>query len=667
MNLNYSCPGNGYSIVGPRRPYAINETVNYIAPTGPTGSNGPALFTLVNDNSYSTQFFRSNSITNISNATLDISALAHILQSYTTFALFFTVSIVNNYGSYSTPIPSSQIYIDLSNTLVPNLYFDFYSDEIQGKYYNLYSLIIHDHGEPLREYYSHEGFIFDFSYNESDSFTVLTTVNAITISVNNIPTHSIPYLATNPATVSFSLFASGNVVDQIFYAPVIIGPTGPQGPAGSGGDGTGVGVGPTGPQGPAGIQGPTGAQGHPGIQGPAGAQGPAGSGTGGSGTSLFTLVNDSSSNIIVFPTSNSITNSSTNDISGSAHILEQYPHFNLSFGAPTVNFYPIGPSSQMSIQFGDNAAIYMDFYNNNSGVLIYNTYSVINGSFFTYSSSFVSTNIYIFTTTKYTVDFYVNGVLTYNFPIPMTTPPLVSFHLFASGNEIKNIYFLPAVGNDYINLSLNTSSLSVGSFALNPFRTDAGVYNTAVGPGAMMQTTSGSRNTSLGVSAGVINKTGNFNTFLGCLANFVNSDGHNNSTALGANSQITASNQIVLGDSNITSLYCQVPNISALSDARDKTNISVLDTVGPFIDQLHPVHFEWNMREGGEAKKGSPEIGFLAQDLLEAQDTTGLHVPGLVDTHNPDKLLASYGTLIPVLVKAIQELRKEVAELKAKQ
>jgi hypothetical protein len=122
-----------------------------------------------------------------------------------------------------------------------------------------------------------------------------------------------------------------------------------------------------------------------------------------------------------------------------------------------------------------------------------------------------------------------------------------------------------------------------------------------------------------------------------------------------------------LGDSNIGSLNCQVQSITALSDGRDKTNIQLLDTVGSFIDQLTPVHFEWNMREGGEAKKGSPEIGFLAQDLLETQDTTGLHVPGLVDAHNPDKLLASYGTLIPVLVKAIQELRKEVAELKAKQ
>ena len=36
----------------------------------------------------------------------------------------------------------------------------------------------------------------------------------------------------------------------------------------------------------------------------------------------------------------------------------------------------------------------------------------------------------------------------------------------------------------------------------------------------------------------------------------------------------------------------------------------------------------------------------------------------IVDNTNPDKLEASYGKLIPVLVKAVQELSKENDELK---
>jgi hypothetical protein len=70
------------------------------------------------------------------------------------------------------------------------------------------------------------------------------------------------------------------------------------------------------------------------------------------------------------------------------------------------------------------------------------------------------------------------------------------------------------------------------------------------------------------------------------------------------------------------------------------------------------------MREGGDTKRGKPEIGFLAQDLLNTQDTTGYQVPNLVNTNDPNKLMASYNSLIPILVKAVQELREEVAELK---
>ena len=36
----------------------------------------------------------------------------------------------------------------------------------------------------------------------------------------------------------------------------------------------------------------------------------------------------------------------------------------------------------------------------------------------------------------------------------------------------------------------------------------------------------------------------------------------------------------------------------------------------------------------------------------------------MIEEHNPEKLEASYGKLVPVLVKAVQELSAEVATLK---
>jgi hypothetical protein len=59
------------------------------------------------------------------------------------------------------------------------------------------------------------------------------------------------------------------------------------------------------------------------------------------------------------------------------------------------------------------------------------------------------------------------------------------------------------------------------------------------------------------------------------------------------------------------------------------------------------------------ANKGKKDVGFIAQDL-QTVDNNWLN---LVYDANPEKLEASYGKLIPVLVKAIQELSAKVTAL----
>ena len=77
------------------------------------------------------------------------------------------------------------------------------------------------------------------------------------------------------------------------------------------------------------------------------------------------------------------------------------------------------------------------------------------------------------------------------------------------------------------------------------------------------------------------------------------------------------------------------------------------------------------MRDGG--KVDIPEMGFIAQELQQVQEETGITVPGLVHDNDPNKLTAAYGTLLPLMVKAIQELSTKLttsetknAELEAK-
>jgi hypothetical protein len=81
-----------------------------------------------------------------------------------------------------------------------------------------------------------------------------------------------------------------------------------------------------------------------------------------------------------------------------------------------------------------------------------------------------------------------------------------------------------------------------------------------------------------------------------------------------------------------------------------------------FIKKLNPVSFDWDMRDGG--KIGISEIGFIAQELQQAQIDSRINIPNLVYDINPDKLEASYGVLIPIIVKALKEQQALIDELK---
>ena len=100
------------------------------------------------------------------------------------------------------------------------------------------------------------------------------------------------------------------------------------------------------------------------------------------------------------------------------------------------------------------------------------------------------------------------------------------------------------------------------------------------------------------------------------------------------------------------------------SDSRDKTDIQSLEPSLDFLRALRPVRFTWNMRRD-ESTRGKAAVGFIAQEMLAAQDVAGHPVPGLVDETDPEYLLADYTRLIPAMARAIQELEARVVELEA--
>lgn len=186
----------------------------------------------------------------------------------------------------------------------------------------------------------------------------------------------------------------------------------------------------------------------------------------------------------------------------------------------------------------------------------------------------------------------------------------------------------------------------------------SGNQNTVIGYYAGSQLTSGSNNTIIGHEAG---KFGD--AYSGGIQGV--QSGSNN-IVLGYQSRPSSnsvSNQITLGNPSITSLRCQVTSISGLSDERDKTNIQDLPIGIDFVNSLRPVKFEWNTRD--ESKVGIEDFGFIAQEVMEAEDSIDAHEwLSLTLRDNEERYELAPAKLVPILVKAIQDLSEEIKSLK---
>ncbi len=202
--------------------------------------------------------------------------------------------------------------------------------------------------------------------------------------------------------------------------------------------------------------------------------------------------------------------------------------------------------------------------------------------------------------------------------------------------------------------STGNSNVAIGEQAL--YNNIEGIYNTAVGSQTLFNNT------------GVGSTTGSYNTAIGMDAGSTITNG-SNLTCLGFDAEptsATAQNQITLGNSVITSLRCNVTTITSLSDARDKKNIKDLDLGIDFLMKIKPRQFNWDKREWYESKisdgskmKEEPTAGFIAQELDEAQREENVEWLNLVLKDNPEKWEATPGNLLPVIVKAVQEIKSE--------
>jgi hypothetical protein len=194
--------------------------------------------------------------------------------------------------------------------------------------------------------------------------------------------------------------------------------------------------------------------------------------------------------------------------------------------------------------------------------------------------------------------------------------------------------------------------------------TTTGACNTAVGYASMAFQSTGTLNSVYGADAARGLTTGNRNTIIGSCAGIVGNG--NNNVAIGFSSSSSSSaisNEVTLYNGCTTNGIARYQGSAGAwsfsSDARKKENIIPLALGINFVNELQPRRFIWK-----ETKEES--AGFIAQEVDTVVVNNQADYMRLVNKNDEESWMLAQTNLIPVLVKAIQELSAKVTELEAK-
>ena len=159
--------------------------------------------------------------------------------------------------------------------------------------------------------------------------------------------------------------------------------------------------------------------------------------------------------------------------------------------------------------------------------------------------------------------------------------------------------------------------------------------------------------------------TGSSNTFVGFLAGQHLTTGSNN-TCIGRKAGLSTSplnlttqhDRIVMGDNDISNAYVKV-SWTVTSDERDKMNFADVPHGLSFVNSLQPVKFNFKKSREDSTPHGNARYGFKAQDILALEGDN----PIIIDNEDVEHLKYQGEALVPILVKAIQELSAKVKAL----
>jgi hypothetical protein len=220
-------------------------------------------------------------------------------------------------------------------------------------------------------------------------------------------------------------------------------------------------------------------------------------------------------------------------------------------------------------------------------------------------------------------------------------------------------------------ISSGTNNAAFGVEALGGCST--GSRNFAYGYAALNSLSSGGSNIAMGDATGYNVTSGSNNLLFGQNAGRTGYQSPYQSIA----GVTSGSNQIHMGNESHSTARIQI-SWTVNSDSRDKTDVTPIDVGLDFVKDLNPVTFRWDKRSDyedrtptGENKLEELTLGFLAQEVEEVEKSYGYDVADktnlVVDRDvDQDHFGITYEKMIPILVKAIQELEIRVKELENK-
>jgi trimeric autotransporter adhesin len=263
--------------------------------------------------------------------------------------------------------------------------------------------------------------------------------------------------------------------------------------------------------------------------------------------------------------------------------------------------------------------------------------------------------------------------------------------LYSNTTGSRNVAFGAAALAKNTTASNNTA---VGTYAL--FENTTGANNTAVGYAALDANTTGSQNTAVGYAAlgatttgnsnvavgfsagsGITTGAGNLMIGVGCTTEATTGSNNTCVNALDGGNRLfgltTESNRILIGYNGVTNAYVNVA-WTVVSDARDKTDVIDAPYGLSFVQELRPIQYCWDRRNkyengqpDGTHKEDKKQLGFLAQDVIALEKKYGGVAKDLLigDDEHDETLKITETKMIPVLVRAIQELSAQVTALQA--